>query len=97
MSFHKVVKAPTKRAHIKNYPHKKSEWKQKRAAWLLEHAKTLATALMVTTGKHKLRHYTRLKEVEHELKTLKCYDGYALREVLLRAKHKHTKLRMGFF
>lgn len=97
MSFHKVVKAPAKRAHIKNYPHKKSEAEQRRLRWLLEHAQTLATAIMVIKGKQKLEYYTQFKDVENELKSLKCYDGYAIKEVLIRAKYKHTKLRMGFF
>lgn len=98
MTFHKVVKAPAKRAHIKNYPRKRSEEESRKMEWLLEDAQRLALCIMVIKETpQRFDYYTQLKDVERELKTLRCYDGWGFHEMMIRAKHRHTKLGMGFF
>ena len=93
MSFQKVVKATAKRAHIKNYPHKKSEWKQKRVTWLWEYMKTIISTILVYSGRHKMYYYAQLRETEQELKSLGYYDSTVvwcmIREVQLEHKMFH--------
>lgn len=91
MSFHKVVKAPAKRAHIKNYPHKKTEWKQKRVTWLWEYMKTLLSTILVYNGHHKMYYYTQLRETEQELKCLGYYDSRAVWCMINEVKWEHGR------
>lgn len=93
MSFQKVVKAPARRAHIKNYPHKKSKERDRRVKWLWEHMKTLISTILVYSGHHKMYYYTQLRETEQALKSLGYYDSTAvwcmIREVRLEHKMFH--------
>jgi hypothetical protein len=91
MSFHKVVKAPAKRAHIKNYPHKKSEATQRRVKWLWEYAKPLVASLFVFKGDGKLFYYTQLSEVKQELKKLGHYDERDLWCLINHARWEHKR------
>lgn len=75
MSFHKVVKAPAKRAHIKNYPHKKSKERDRRVKWLWEYMKSLLGVILINKGDLKMHFYEQLRATEQELKELGCYDS----------------------
>lgn len=98
MTFRKVVKAPAKIAHIKNYPHKRSEAESRSMVALLDHAKRLALHILVSHGySQKLHYYTELKEVERSLKALRCYDENHFKCAMVRAKYDHFKLISGFF
>ena len=91
MSFHKVVKAPAKRAHIKNYPHKKSEATQRRVKWLWEYARPLVSSLFVFKGDGKLFYYTQLSEVKQELKSLGHYDEQTMWCIISQARWEHNR------
>lgn len=91
MTFHKVVKAPAKRAHIKNYPHKKTEWKQKRVSWLWEYAKPLVASLFVSKGGEKIFYYTKLSKVKQELKELGHYDEQDMLCIISHARWEHNR------
>lgn len=97
MTFQKIVKAPAKRAHIGNYPHKKSEARIQRKAWLLNHLRTLIGAMLVMGSEFKTEYYLILREAERELKEMGSYDEWAIRELVITAKHEHNRRRMGFF
>lgn len=91
MSFHKVVKAPAKRAHIKNYPHKKSEARDRRVKWLLEYLGSLISAVLLHTGEQKLYYYTQFSTVKQELKELGCYDERATWCIIREARWEHGR------
>lgn len=91
MTFHKVVKAPAKRAHIKNYPHKKSEAKRRRVKWLWEYAKPLVASLFVFKGQDKLFYYTQLSVVKQELKGLGHYDEQDMWCIISQARWEHNR------
>lgn len=91
MSFHKVVKAPAKRAHIKNYPHKKSEATHRRVKWLWEYARPLVSSLFVFKGQDKLFYYTQLSVVKQELKELGFYDEQAMWSIISQVRWEHNR------
>ncbi|QKE60624.1 hypothetical protein KPP_12111 [Klebsiella phage KPP-1] len=91
MAFNKVVKAPTKLAHIRNCPHKKSEATQRRVKWLWEYAKPLVASLFVFKGDGKLFYYTQLSVVKKELKELGFYDEQAMRCIISQARWEHKR------
>lgn len=92
MTFQKVVKAPAKRAHIKNYPHKKSEATRRRVEWLWEYARPLVSSLFVFKGEEKLSYYTLLSGVKQELKELGFYDEQAMWCIISQARWEHNRL-----
>lgn len=93
MSFQKVVKAPAKRAHIKNYPHKKSKERERRVEWLWEYTKSLLGVILINTGDLKLHFYEQLRTTQQELKELNAYDSRVtwcmIREVRLEHRRFH--------
>lgn len=91
MTFQKVVKAPAKRAHIKNYPHKKSEARKRRVEWLWEYAKPLVASLFVSKGDGKLFYYTQLSVVKQELKELGFYDEQDMWSIISQARWEHNR------
>lgn len=91
MTFHKVVKAPAKRAHIKNYPHKKSEAKRRRVEWLWEYARTLVSSIFAYKGDDKLSYYTMLSGVKKELKELGSYDEQAMWCIIRQTRWEHNR------
>lgn len=95
MTFQKVVKAPAKRAHIKNCPRKKSEWQMRRKGFLLRQVGTLADMIFVLPG--KLEWYVELKDTIKELRDIEPNVELQLREVLVTARWKWERARMGFF
>lgn len=90
MAFHKVVK---KLAHIKNYPHKKSEWKQKRVKWLLDYVRMLLWAILMNRGRMKWNYYEQLRAIEQELKDLGCYDSRVIWCMTREAILEHNRYR----
>ena len=91
MTFHKVVKAPAKRAHIKNYPHKKSEATQRRVKWLWDYTKSLLGVILVNSGDLKLHFYEQLRATQQELKELKAYDERSTWLIISDVKWEHTR------
>ncbi|WNT48224.1 hypothetical protein [Enterobacter phage EC152] len=93
MSFQKVVKAPAKRAHIKNYPHKKSEARERRVKWLWDYAKSLLGVILINSGDLKLHFYEQLRATQQELKDLGCYDSRVLWCMIREAQLEHNRYR----
>lgn len=91
MSFHKVVKAPAKRAHIKNFPHKKSEERDRRVKWLWDYTKSLLGVILVNSGYHKFHFYEQWSAVKQELKELGCYDERNTWLIISDVKWEHNR------
>lgn len=91
MSFHKVVKAPAKRAHIKNYPHKKSEARDRRVKWLWDYTKSLLGVILVNSGDLKLHFYEQWSAVKKELKELDAYDERSTWLIISDVKWEHNR------
>lgn len=88
MSFHKVVKAPAKLAHIRNCPRKVTERKRKRVEWLLDYAKTLLPAIIRSQGRQKIYFYTQFSDVKQELKALGFCDEQLVWFLVREAQRK---------
>lgn len=95
MTFHKVVKAPAKIAHIGNFRRKKAEDTRRRMVWLLGYVEILADALVlpIELGR-RLDFYIELKKTITELNGLPCYNGIRVQEIIITAKFEHTR-RVG--
>ncbi len=91
MTFQKVVKAPAKRAHIKNYPHKKSEARDQRVKWLWDYTKLLLEVILLNSGDHKLHLYKQLRSTQQELKELDAYDSRATEFLIREARFEHNR------
>lgn len=92
MAFNKVVKAPAKLAHIRNYPHKKTEAEVRRMHWLLQYIDDLSEAL-VLPGKlnEKLFFYSQLRDAVKEINRLPCYNGVDVQEIFVRVRFYHER------
>ncbi len=91
MTFQKVVKAPAKRAHIKNYPHKKSKERDRRVKWLWEYTKSLLGVILINTGNLKLHFYEQLRATQQELKELNAYDSRVTEFMIREVRFEHNR------
>ena len=91
MTFHKVVKAPAKRAHIKNYPHKKSKERDRRVKWLWDYTKSLLGVILVNSGDLKLHFYEQLRATQQELKELNAYNERNIWLIITDVKWEHNR------
>lgn len=91
MAFNKVVKAPAKRAHIKNYPHKKSEERDRRVKWLWDYTKSLLGVILVNSGDLKLHFYEQLRATQQELKELNAYNERNTWLIITDVKWEHNR------